>query len=156
MIVDSNTDLFLHEWDKQLQDLSFILDFLNTYPQIIKQIGLDDLLTSDELIKSQLDWVKICSQYEGMEKEFFKPFWAPIQKSTLSYFIDLSNQKYPIFKYGFVFFEPYSYERMDLFNSIDELMLLGDSNTDIEGIKNDYKDKWFEFYCRKSFDQNKK
>jgi hypothetical protein len=155
-MINLNTDSFFDEWGKELKDVSFILDFLKTYPQVLKQLEFEDLLTSDELLKSQMDWVRICSKYEGMEKDFFEPFWVPIQKSSLSYFIDLSNPKYPVFKYGFVFFEPYSYNRMNLFDSIEELMLLGDSDSNIDGITNEFKDRWFEFYCRKSYEKKKK
>jgi hypothetical protein len=146
---------FINDWSSQFKEISIILDFLNTYPNVLDQLNLEEIISSDELFKSQKDWVRICSKYEGMEKEFFKPYWVPIQKSSLSYFIDLSNPKYPVFKFGFVFLEPYSYHRINLFDSIDELMLLGDSDLNIEGITNEYKDRWFELYCRKSYEKKK-
>lgn len=152
MIVLS-TDSFFQEWEKQLKDVSFILDFLHTYPSVLNQLKFERVLISNELYNSQNDWVRICSKYEGMEKDFFKPYWVPIQKSSLDYFIDLSDPYYPIFEISFVFFEPYSYERMNLFNSISELMTLGDSDANIEGIANDFKDEWFEFYCDKIYNK---
>jgi hypothetical protein len=147
---------FKNQWAKQLEDIKHILDFLTTYPQVLKQLEFEDLLTSDELLKSQMDWVRICSKYEGMEKDFFKPYWVPIQKSSLSYFIDLSNPNYPIFKSSFIFSEPYSYEKMNLFESINELMLLGDSDVNIEGITTEFKDRLFKQFCTKIYNNKKK
>jgi hypothetical protein len=146
-------DPFFREWEKQLKDVSFILDFLHTYPNVLNQLNIEEVLTSYELFNSQKDWVRLYSKYEGMEKEFFKPYWVPIQKSSFDYFIDLSDPNYPIFEISFVFFEPYSYERMNLFNSISKVMLLGDSDVNIEGISTDFKDKWFEFYCDKIYNK---
>jgi hypothetical protein len=145
--ISIESDLFFNEWAKQLKDVSFILDFLHTYPKVLNQLKFEEVISSSELFNSQNDWIRICSKYEGMEKDFFKPYWVPIQKSSLDYFIDLSDSNYPIFEISFVFFEPYSYERMNLFNSINDLMTLGDTNADIDGIASDFKNKWFEFYC---------
>jgi hypothetical protein len=153
--ISTESDLFFNEWEKQIKDVSFILDFLHTYPKVLIQLKFEDVISSSELFNSQKDWIRICSKYRGMEKDFFKTYWVPIQKSSLSYFIDISNPKYPVFKYGFVSFEPYSYQRINLFDSIEELMLLGDSDINIEGITNEYKDRWFEFYCRKSYEKKK-
>jgi hypothetical protein len=122
---------------------------------VLKQLEFEDLLYSDELIQSQKDWLSICSKYEGMEKDFFQPYWVPIQKKSLDYFIDLSNKNYPIFKIGFVFFEPYSYERINLFSSINDLLILVESNIDIEGIQIDFKVKWFEFFSNKNDQRTK-
>lgn len=156
--VDSikSDNLFFKKWEKQIEDVSFILDFLHTYPKVLKQLEFEDLLSSDDLLKSQIDWVRICSKYEGLEKDFFKPYWVPIQKSSLSFFIDLSNPKYPIFEYSFIFSEPHSYEKMNLFNSINELMLLGDSDVNIEGLTTEFKDRLFEQFCTKIYNNKKK
>jgi len=153
--ISTESDPFFNEWEKQLKDVSFILDFLHTYPKVLNQLKFEDVISSSELFKSQNDWIRICSKYQGMEKEFFKPYWVPIRNSSFDYFIDLSDPKYPVFKFGFVFLEPYSYHRINLFDSIDELMLLGDSDLNIEGITNEYNDRWFELYCRKSYEKKK-
>lgn len=141
-------EIFLRHWDKQIKDIKNILDFLNTYPNVLHQLKLDAILTSNEIVNSQKDWVRICSKYQDLEKEFFKPYWVPIQKSSLDYFIDLSDKNYPLFKISFIFFKPYSYQRINLFNSINDLLTLGDSDGNIESIDKDFKDKWFEFYCQ--------
>lgn len=146
--LNSEFNLFIEKWDKQLKDASFILDIMNTYPHILSKLQFEDVLTSNEILKSQKDWVRTCSQYKDMEKEFFKPYWVPIQKFSLDYFIDLSDKNYPIFVISFIFFEPYSYKRINLFNSINELLTLGDTDVNIETIATDFKDKWFEFYCK--------
>ena len=143
----SEFNFFIEKWEKQLNDASFILNILNTYPHVLKKLNFEDVLNSNEIVNSQKDWVRICSKYKDLEKEFFKPHWVPIQKSSLDYFIDLSDTNYPIFKICFVFFEPYSYKRINLFDSIDELLILADTDIHIETISTDFKNKWFEFYC---------
>ncbi len=146
--LNSEFNLFLEKWGNQLKDASFILDIMNSYPPVLSKLQFEDVLTSNEIINSQKDWVRICSKYKDLEKEFFKPYWVPIQKSSLDYFIDLSDKNYPLFKISFIFFEPYSYQRINLFNSINDLLTLGDSDVNIESIAKDFKDKWFEFYCQ--------
>ena len=144
----SEFNFFIEKWEKQLNDASFILNILNTYPHVLKKLNFEDVLNSNEIVDSQKDWVRICSKYKDLEKEFFKPYWVPIQKSSLDYFIDLSDTNYPIFKISFVFFEPYSYKRINLFDSINELLILADTDIHIETISTDFKNKWFEFYCK--------
>lgn len=149
-------DLFFHIWESQIKDVSIILDFLHTYPTILSQLEFEDLLTSDELLTSQMDWIGTTSKYQGMEKDFFRPYWVPIQRSSLSYFIDLSNPNYPIFKSSFIFTEPYLYEKMNLFDSINELMVLGDSDVNIEAITAEFKDRLLEQFCTKIYKNKKK
>lgn len=144
----SEFNFFIEKWEKQLNDASFILSILNTYPHVLKKLNFEDVLNSNEIVNSQKDWVRICSKYKDLEKEFFKPYWVPIQKSSLDYFIDLSDTNYPIFKISFVFFEPYSYKRINLFDSINELLILADTDIHIETISTNFKNKWFEFYCK--------
>ena len=114
------------------------------------------MLTSDELLKSQIDWISTTSKYEGMEKDFFRPFWVTIQRSSLSYFIDLSNPNYPIFKSSFIFSEPYSYDKMNLFDSINDLLLLGDTDVNTKGITAEFKDRLFKQFCTKVYKNKKK
>ncbi len=149
--LSSSNDPFFRQWEKQLKDVSHILDFLHTYPNILIQLKLEDLIESTDLITSQHDWIRMCQRYEDLEKDFFQPFWVPIKKLGLDYFIDLSDENYPIFKTSFLSFEPYAYHRMNLFDSINDLMLLIDTENQAEGIESDFKDKWFQFYCRRIY-----
>jgi hypothetical protein len=144
-------DPFFRQWEKQLKDVSYILDFLHTYPNILIQLKLEDFIESTDLINSQHDWIRMCARYEGLEKDFFQPFWVPILKLGLNYFIDLSDENYPIFKTSFLSFKPYAYHRMNLFDSINDLMLLMDAENQAEGIESDFKDKWLQFYCRRIY-----
>lgn len=135
--------MFFQKWENQIRDISFILNFLHTYPQVLKQFEFQDLITSDDLINSQSDWVRYCSKYYGLEKEFFMPYWVPIQKSSFDYFIDLSDKKYPIFKFSF--FDSI-YKRIDLFSSVNELLLACGSDVDFKSIAEGYRDEWQKYY----------
>lgn len=137
---------FTVKWNKQLSDVSFILKFLNSYPVILNNLEIGAVISAELLFKSQKDWFNSVCKYKGLEKEFFHQYWVPIQKESLDYFIDLSYPKYPIFKILFSIGEPYKYKKLELFESINELMMLEDSNLDIEQISSRVNDKWNTFF----------
>ena len=97
---------FLKEWSQQFNKVKFILSYLHTYPVLLKKLKFDDLISPEELDEHQKDWVWLVSKYEGMEKDFFRPFWVPLGKHSLDYFIDLSDPEFPIFEIEYFFFEP--------------------------------------------------
>lgn len=136
-------------WSTQLTDLAHILDYLHTYPTLLESMGFGALLTSDELPRAYQQWLNVYSKYEGMEKDFFKPSWVPIFRSALSHFVDLSDPKYPVFDFFFHFNEPYAYDRLNLFDSINDLMMLAGSDVDGEEIKEEFKIRLWEFFAKR-------
>ena len=102
----SNFLSFLNEWGKQFEDLKNILLYLNTYPELLSNIELQNLHDSESIIPEQEDWFRISAKFDHpLEKEFFKPYWVPIVRDSLDYFVDLSDDNYPIFETNFIFFE---------------------------------------------------
>ena len=126
---------FKSKWDSELVKLSSILRYLHTYPEILKKIKIEDLIKPDELLDHQEEWIRLYYQYTGRERDFFRPHWVPIQRTTFYYFIDISSKEFTVFSFSFFPFEPYSYDRIILFPSINEFMLLEDNNVDIEELK---------------------
>lgn len=128
-MIESNE--FIMQWDRQLKDVQAILKYLNTYPDLLQKINAENLILPENLIQSQVDWINLYEKYEGLEKEFFKPFWVPIQIDQYDYFIDISDPNYPIFNYYYKSSLPHKYTRKNLFDSINELLLLDYENVDL-------------------------
>ena len=126
---------FKAKWENELVLLSSILRYLQTYPDILKKLKIEDLITPDELLTHQEEWLRLFYQYTGQERDFFKPFWIPIQRTSYNYFIDISKKEFPVFSTYFFPFEPYSYDKIVLFPSINEFMLLEDNRIDIAKLK---------------------
>lgn len=126
---------FRTNWNNELVLLSSILRYLHTYPDILSKLKIEDLITPEELFAHQEAWLKLLNQYTGQERDFFKPFWIPIQRTSYNYFIDISQKEFPVFSTYFFPFEPYSYDKIVLFPSINEFMLLEDNNIDIDELK---------------------
>jgi len=114
---------FLNEYEPQFAQIKSVLAYLNTYPELLVKLKLDDLIKPEALDIRQQDWVRIVSKYGGLEKDFFKPYWVPIGAKSLDLFIDLSDNEFPVFEMEFFFFEPYHYFKTFLFYKISDLLL---------------------------------
>ena len=84
------------ELHNELKDCQFILQYLSSYPDVLYEMEINQLLKSEKVHDQYNDWKKIVSQYEGLEKEFYKDHWLPIESDNYQFFIDLSDPKYPI------------------------------------------------------------
>ena len=62
---------FINQWKPQLEKISFILQYLHTYPNVLSDLKIEDLITPQQLYKQQEDWLWLYSKYGGEEKEFF-------------------------------------------------------------------------------------
>ncbi len=122
---------FFKIWEKQLKDVSLLLKYLHTYPIILEELRMDNLISPENLIQSQLDWINLYDKYAGLEKEFFKKHWVPIQIDQYDYFIDISDPNYPILNYYYKSNLPYKYTRKNLFDSINDLLLLDYENSNL-------------------------
>jgi len=141
---------FFEQWKSQLDKISYTLQHLHTYPNVLSDLKIEDLIYPDELYKQQKDWIWLCSKFTGMEQKFFKPYWIPIQRCEYDYFIDMSDKKFPIIE---AFFDdcdkPYHWEKKIFFKSIDELMSAAENGIDLnqyrfDKIMDNYK-KYFSF-----------
>ena len=125
------SDQILKKWKSQLEDVKHILRYLKTYPLVLSELELVEIVSPQELQKHQKAWVELYLSYEGMEKLFFRPYWVPISSAGYDYFIDLSDPDYPIFDTHYQWFDPQCYIRVNIFDSINHLMLAEDRNTDV-------------------------
>ena len=120
---------FIKKWEQQLKQISFIFQYLHTYPNVLLELRIEDLISPKELDKQYKEWLWLYSKYDGAEKEFFKPYWIPIQRVGFDYFIDMSDNNYPIIEAFFDYFEePYHWEKKILFYSITEPVIFASAS----------------------------
>ncbi len=139
--------VFIDQYKKQLEDVQYILQYLKTYPTILSDLRIEDIIEPDNLYQQQEDWIRLNSKFKGIEKEFFKTYWLPIQRVGLDYFIDISDNNYPIIEAFFNYFEEsYYWEKKILFYSINELMLADDNKLDLKQYKsNTIVNKYYKY-----------
>jgi hypothetical protein len=99
---------FLNEYGRQYTNAFHIITYLKSYPEVLEKIRLFDLIEVKQIEARQKDWLRLCNQfYHQLERDFFKPYWIPLNSDGYDYFIDLSDEKFPIFDVNYFFFEPY-------------------------------------------------
>ncbi len=118
---------FLHEWKHKFRAISFILKYLATYPELVDKLKMFQPIDSTNIDDSQLEWVSLISQFDHpLEKEFFKPFWVPINQNEYDYFIDLSSETFSLFEIQYLSYEPYRWRKKYLVEDIGDYLLLAD------------------------------
>lgn len=144
-------DSFHKEWGNQFNDILHIIEYMHSNPLILEKLKLNNLCSPSELIKNQQEWVWLLTKYDGIEKDFFKPFWVPILNNSLGQvFFDLSNFNYPLFHVEYLGLQPDIYEKINLVKSIQELLTFKDNALVLEDIYLNYLDKRDELisnYC---------
>jgi hypothetical protein len=124
---------FLHDKYGNVKSIIFIL---KSYPELLSKISLDNIQEPDNIDSEQQDWIRLCSKFtHPLEKDFFKPYWIPIVKDSLDYFIDLSDDSYPIFETKYFWLKPYKWYKKYLTHNIIELLLAPDDGINIENFK---------------------
>lgn len=115
---------FLNRWNKQFNQVKYILDYILTYPEIIAKLDDFQRLSTDELQNSQLEWISLVAQFDNpIETSFFKDYWVPIQKNGYDYFIDLSSESMPLFEIHYFFFEPYRWYKKYIFKNLSQFFI---------------------------------
>lgn len=115
---------FLNRWNKQFNQVKYILDYILTYPEIIAKLDDFQRLSTDELQNSQLEWISLVAQFDNpIETSFFKDYWVPIQKNGYDYFIDLSSESMPLFEIHYFFFEPYRWYKKYIFKDLSQFFI---------------------------------
>lgn len=123
-------DSFLLEYGDRLNKICPVLQFLNTYPEVITALDIERIVRPEELLEHQKEWVWLVSKFDGLEKEHFRPYWLPIEKESYSCYIDLSDDAFPIFKSDYYGIEPYCYFITEVFKSAADLLQAIDNKID--------------------------
>lgn len=128
-------DDFLNNWSIQYFNAKCILKFLNSYPTILSALRIEEVIDIIELDKMQKEWLWLCSKFDNpIETDFLKPYWVPIQVNSYDYFIDLSDNNFPIFEIHFFFFEPFRWYQKFLTKDIKEVLLAPDTGLNIKKV----------------------
>lgn len=133
-IMNAAIESFFIEFKEELKQIEFILRYLHTYPEILEQLGIGDIITGDELLEHHEEWLRLYYKLDTAEREFHKPFWIPITTDSYEYYIDASDKNFPVLETAFF---PSGWSRINLFDSISDFMLLHDNKVDLAEIKRD-------------------
>ncbi|GEM_PF-2472384 len=137
-------DSFLSEWNVQYLNVKYILTYLHSYPDVISKIKLTEIYTPDSIDSGHQDWLSLISKFTNpIDVEFFKPYYVPIQVNSIDCFMDISDNRYPIFEIHYFFYEPYRWYKKFIVEDICELLLAPDTGLDLSKLlyEND-KNRW--------------
>jgi len=134
-LIKDNWDSFRMNWSKQYKNAKYILSYLNSYPDVLTTIKLTDIYNPNSIDSAQKEWIWLCSKLtHPLDTEFFKPYWIPIQKESYDYFMDISDEKYPIFEIHYFFYEPFKWYKKFITEDISELLLADDTDLDLKQL----------------------
>jgi hypothetical protein len=90
---------FMAEWAEPFNLVHEGLNYLAKFPR--KQLGgyhPGPVLTLEERLKLQDDWLLQHTAMDGPDKDFFKPFWVPMQTNTFDpLYLNLALPGLPVF-----------------------------------------------------------
>ena len=109
-----------------LSDCKWILQYLSSYPGVLEEMEIKQLLKPKEVHQQYHDWKHLVSQYQGLEKDFYEDYWLPMEADNYQFFIDLSKPKYPIIETIYVMGKKNEEEYISsiLFDSAADFLLL--------------------------------
>ncbi|HUX59642.1 MAG TPA: hypothetical protein VMV47_19395 [Bacteroidales bacterium] len=126
---------FNQAWGMQYKNAKHILSYLNTYPGVLNTLKLGEIHNPDNLDDAQNEWIWLCSKFENpIEIEFFRPYWISLEVDSYDYFMDISDENYPIFEIHFFFYEPYRWYKKFISKDIRELLLAPDTGLNLRTI----------------------
>lgn len=135
---------FKQEWGIHYQNAKYILAYMNSYPKVLSTLRIKEIQNPDTLDDAQIEWIWLCSKFDNiLEIDFFKPYWIPLEVNSYEYFMDLSDQNYPVFDINYFFYEPYRWYKKFISTDIKEILLSPDTGLDLRKTvdKND-KIRW--------------
>lgn len=149
-------EYFNEHWGERFQKLQYVLYYLNLFSNRFGEIGVI-FQSKRTIVQSQKDWLKQIDGIESQkERDFFKPYWVPIERDGQDCFIDLSDEKLPLFSINY--FLPHenspwfvSYYTLD----IEEIMSsFADPNSDLYFYNNRNYDQMMEIVNKMCDEKN--
>lgn len=122
------------DFTKKLKDCQAILRYLSSYPEVLQQMDIKELLKPEELEQQYLEWKKNVAKYSGLEKNHFKYYWLPIETDNFQFFIDLSSSDYTIIESVYINEgkDSEEYISSNLFFTASEFLLMTDHPEELE------------------------
>jgi len=135
---------FKQELGIHYQNAKHILAYMNSYPKVLSTLRMTEIHNPDNLDDAQREWIWLCSKFDNiLEIDFFKPYWIPLEANSYDYFMDISDENYPIFDINYFFYEPYRWYKKFVSEDIRDILLSPDTGLDLKKVldKND-KVRW--------------
>jgi hypothetical protein len=124
---------FKEQWDEPFEKVKDILSYMSTYPEMLEMSRIYELIEPERVDEGQEDWLRLLTKLDHpLEKDFFKPFWVPINKNSYDHFIDLSDPALPVFEGKFYFIKPYRWFKDMVVSDVTRLLLAFEEGTDLE------------------------
>jgi hypothetical protein len=127
---------FYNNWDIEFANLKKALISIKETENQLHLFEFKSIVDAKDLDNHHCSWLHLMSKYQGLEKDFFKMYFVPIEKEIYNYYVDLSDENLPVFElYYFGLMEKGRYYGIKLFNSIYDILDLGS----LESIKERYE-----------------
>ncbi len=132
---------FFEKWSSQLEKLKNLLDYIHEDKALLETLELSDLITSNELESTHKEFLSLYTKYTGLEKDFFQEHWISIRKENLGTYVDISDELFPVFSQGSLLDEPYSYYKVEHYQSMFFLPKIRSMNVDLVKLNEYVKNK---------------
>ena len=146
---------FQKEYGGRLEKLRPIFQYLYTYPDVLLSLKISTLIAPEKIYECQKEWVWNISKYEGLEQEHFKPYWVPIESENYDYFIDLSNEAFPVFINSYFMEEPFCYFKTIIFKSAYDFLMAIETKTDFIALENEVQKRIWNTFSLKMQERKK-
>ncbi len=126
---------FLKKWETEFNEIPNILKYISSYSILDSKFASYSIIDTYEHIKiSQLEWVSLVAQFENsLEKDFFKPYWIPLESDGYDLFIDISSGTFTLFEAYYFPMQPFQWFKKIWFKDMSQFLAsVSDSTIDIE------------------------
>ncbi len=126
---------FLSKWSEEFNQIPNIVRYISSYYKLSFKFACHSINNTPVRINnSQMEWVSLVSKFvHPLEKEFFKPYWVPIESDSYDLFIDLSSKTFTLFEVQYFPFEPYQWYNKVWFEDMGEFLAWAtDPSVDID------------------------
>lgn len=138
---------FIAEWGDEFNKIFHILRYVSSYPRLAGRFARHGINNTPELIdRSQTEWLGLVSQFSHpLERDFFKPYWVPLEHDGYNLFIDLSSPGFTLFEAQYFSFEPYCWTKKIWFEDINVFLTSAtDESINVTRILTENEKKWDE------------
>jgi hypothetical protein len=135
------------QWHKELEQVKYILDYLNTYPEFLSAFDIENIHTRDTIEEAYKEWIWLYNNFDNkMETDFFYPYWIPLSASSYDFFIDVSDTSLPLIESTYFFYEPYMWHKKVLYKSMQDLLLDADIPVKLTNTKEEKIEEQLEMF----------
>lgn len=127
-------DSFIFAWRRPFEQVQTALDILKSFPHTEPVLRLD-LAEGKQLASSQIDWISLQQRMSAHEKQFFNPAWTPVETGGMDAFVDLTNDKLPLFTTLYTPFGDGNWKRIPFADSLRTVMRAAPRSSELREIR---------------------